>query len=249
MTCSQAKRWLNLYVDGRLSVRRYALLEHHLRACSLCRQELSFLETLRASAADAEGGRIPQPEPEQLTASVMSRIAAFETQRDSEASAKARRHQRAARSVKQTTPRIRRRAALSPAALAPAGASPWIGLVWVNWALQRPAWATWRRWRSGGPSWRWTGAALALAILALALFVWPAPFGQGLTPTSLAQVAPTRLLGAAEQWLLTPGPDAIVWAVWVAGAVATLIAVAWFARADASAEWRRALVERLPQFW
>lgn len=248
MRCTQAKRWLNLYVDGRLSPRRYALLERHLHVCATCRRELTFLETLRASVADAEGGRIPQPESEQLTASVMSRIAAFEEQRESVAAAKAQRRQARRRAVAPAT----RRAALSPVpapAITHSGARPWIGLVWLNWARQSSAWATWRRWQSAGPSWRWMGAVLLLALAALAVVVWPAPFGQIMTPVMLAQLEPTRLLGVAEQWLLTPGPDAIVWAIWVAGAVVTLTAVAWFARADASAEWRRALVARLPQLW
>jgi len=249
MTCSQAKRWLNLYADGRLSLRRYALLERHLRACAACRHELTFLETLRASVADAEGGRIPQPEAEQLTASVMSRIAAFEEQHAAQASAKAQRRHAAHPAT--ASPRVRRRAALSPVASVntPSGARPWIGFIWLNWARQSSAWAAWRRWQSAGPSRRWTGAALVALAVALATFVWPAPFGQGVTPAMLAQLEPTHLLGAAEQWLLTPGPDAIMWAIWVAGAVVALVAVAWFARADASAEWRRALVERLPQLW
>src|SRR5579863_570610 len=116
MRCSQANRWLNLYADGRLSPQRYALLERHLYVCAACRQELTFLDTLRASVADADGGRIPHPEPEQLTANVMSRIAAFEAQRAGGAAVKAQRRQARRRAVAPTTPHVRRGAALSPVA-------------------------------------------------------------------------------------------------------------------------------------
>ncbi len=260
MTCSQARRWLNLYVDERLSLQRYAALERHMRACSACRQELNFLETLRASVADAEGGRIPQPEPEELTANIMSRVALFEEQRAVEGATKAQRRH-AARSAKAArrgaaadaagAPRVRQRAALAPAAVAsaPSGARPWIGLIWLDWVQRSSMWMAWRRWQNARPSRRWVSALVALVALALAAFVWPAPFGASVTPAQMTQLTPGRLLSDAEQWLLTPGPDAIIWGVWVAGAVVALVAVAWFARADASAEWRRALVERLPQLW
>jgi anti-sigma factor RsiW len=49
--------------------------------------------------------------------------------------------------------------------------------------------------------------------------------------------------------LLAPGPDQISWAVWLAGGLVTLVVVVWFMRADASAEWRRAISERFPQLW
>jgi anti-sigma factor RsiW len=49
--------------------------------------------------------------------------------------------------------------------------------------------------------------------------------------------------------LLSPGPDQISWAVWLGGGLVTLLAVIWFVRADASADWRRAISERLPQLW
>jgi anti-sigma factor RsiW len=49
--------------------------------------------------------------------------------------------------------------------------------------------------------------------------------------------------------LLSPGPDQVSWAVWLGGGLLTLLAVIWFVRADASAAWRRAISERLPQLW
>ncbi len=252
MKCAHAKRWLNLYVDGRLSLPRYTRLERHLRTCDPCRQELAFLETLRASVADADVGPIPELNGEEMTASIMSRVAAYEVEKSA---AEARTGKRVrARRVASVSVAAKRRAALRPRASAGAhyGArpsAPAIGLVWLDWARQSAAWMAWRRWRTAQPSWRWSSATLAIVLLALAVFVWPAPFGQGAALALLGQLEPTHLLGAAEQWLLTPGPDAIIWGAWVAGAVVALVAVAWFARADASAEWRRALVARLPQFW
>jgi anti-sigma factor RsiW len=54
---------------------------------------------------------------------------------------------------------------------------------------------------------------------------------------------------AAISALLSPGPDQLSWAVWLGGGLVTLLALIWFARADASSEWRRAISERLPQLW
>jgi anti-sigma factor RsiW len=86
--------------------------------------------------------------------------------------------------------------------------------------------------------------ALALVGVLLLIIAW----------AQLAQ--PTLLPGAAQhlgpnllQLLATPGPYQIAWSVWIAGVALALGVFAWFARADASEDLRRALAERLPQLW
>ena len=77
MKCSRAMLFLNLYVDGRLPLRRFAALEEHLRECAACRAELAHLELVASSLARTA----LVAEPEGLTALILARIAGFEANR------------------------------------------------------------------------------------------------------------------------------------------------------------------------
>lgn len=77
--CRRANVWLQLYVDGRLDPRRLPALEQHLDACAECRAALSAYEVVAQSAGMPEGA----PEPAQLTALILARIAAYEAQKQS----------------------------------------------------------------------------------------------------------------------------------------------------------------------
>lgn len=81
ITCARARGWLNLYVDGRLPLGRLRALEAHVLGCAACRRELVMLEgireALRGDAAEAETA----PEPAELHALVMARIATYEARR------------------------------------------------------------------------------------------------------------------------------------------------------------------------
>lgn len=74
MKCTYASRQLQLYVDGRLAPRALAPLEAHLAACVACRAELAALETICATLAEMP----MQPEPGNLTALVLARVATYE---------------------------------------------------------------------------------------------------------------------------------------------------------------------------
>lgn len=75
--CRRANIWLQLYIDGRLEPRQLPALESHLDACAECRAALAAYEMVAQSAGLPEG----TPDPAQLTASIMARIAAYEAQR------------------------------------------------------------------------------------------------------------------------------------------------------------------------
>jgi anti-sigma factor RsiW len=92
----------------------------------------------------------------------------------------------------------------------------------------------WVGWRSVGVS------AVMVALLITALL----PGGWGAMANTLA-----HQLDGMVSALLSPGPDQISWAVWLAGGLVTLAAFVWFMRADASSQWRRAISERLPPLW
>ncbi len=81
ITCARARGWLNLYVDGRLPLGRLRALEAHVLGCAACRRELVMLEgireALRGDAAEAETA----PEPAELHALIVARIAAYEARR------------------------------------------------------------------------------------------------------------------------------------------------------------------------
>jgi hypothetical protein len=92
----------------------------------------------------------------------------------------------------------------------------------------------------------WVGPrAIAVGVALVALLVTALlPGGWGAVAMTLS-----RDLDGAVGALLSPGPDQVLWAVWLGGGLVALLAVVWFARADASSEWRRAISERLPQLW
>jgi hypothetical protein len=71
--------WLQLYVDGRLDIRQLGRLEEHLEACPICRADLLLLEIVCQGAAGLELA----PEPTELTAAIMRRIAELEARRAS----------------------------------------------------------------------------------------------------------------------------------------------------------------------
>lgn len=75
--CRRANVWLQHYVDGRLDPRQLPALEEHLEACAECRVALAAYEVVAQSAGMPEGA----PEPAQLTALIMGRIATYEAQR------------------------------------------------------------------------------------------------------------------------------------------------------------------------
>ena len=77
MTCSRALHLLNLYVDGRLPMRRFAALEEHLGGCAACRAELTHLELVTDSLRETQ----LVAEPEGLTGLILARIAGYEVNR------------------------------------------------------------------------------------------------------------------------------------------------------------------------
>lgn len=77
MKCSRAMILLNLYVDGRLPLRRFAALEDHLRECAACSEELCHLELVARALVESPLAA----EPEGLTALILARIAGFEVNR------------------------------------------------------------------------------------------------------------------------------------------------------------------------
>lgn len=95
-------------------------------------------------------------------------------------------------------------------------------------------------------AWRAAGArrVLALAVALAAFIVWAQVAAPTLLPGFAERLAPDVL-----QLLSTPGPYAIAWSVWIAGAALAVGVGAWVARTDASEELRRALADRLPQLW
>ncbi len=94
-------------------------------------------------------------------------------------------------------------------------------------------------WR--GPGWRLVTVTLALIA---AVIVWWRTYPSNELAGAAAHLAPDAL-----QLLATPGPSGIAWSVWIALVALALVVGGWLARAEISAEWRRALVERLPQLW
>jgi anti-sigma factor RsiW len=94
-------------------------------------------------------------------------------------------------------------------------------------------------WRGSG--WRMIGAAIALVI---AVAIWWRTY-----PENGIEGAVNHFWTDALQLLTIPGPDEIAWSVWIGGVALAVVACYWFTRAEASAEWRRALAARLPQLW
>lgn len=75
--CRRTNTWLQFYIDGQLDPYRLPALETHLAACANCRSALETYELVAQSAGLPEGA----PDPAQLTASIMERIAAYEAQK------------------------------------------------------------------------------------------------------------------------------------------------------------------------
>jgi anti-sigma factor RsiW len=80
MNCAHARRQLQIYVDRRLAPRALAPLEAHLAHCAACRDELAALEAICATIAEMP----MEPEPQNLTALVMARVATYEAHRTRE---------------------------------------------------------------------------------------------------------------------------------------------------------------------
>lgn len=179
MKCERVRVWMQLYLDGRLPVRRLARLEHHLGDCAACRAELGQMEAICQAASVP----LPVREPEHLTSAIMARVALVETRRS---------HARARRDF----------------------------------------------------TWGWGDALLAalLATLATALLLALQP--QLWHPVALAL---DQVLETAHHGLLAAlgnSPEWLLWVVWVgAGVLLTL----GFAGAEVRANWRRALLARLPR--
>lgn len=75
--CRKANRWIQLYIDGRLEPRQLPALEAHLDTCAECRAALAAYEVVARAAGLPEGA----PDPEQLTASIMARVATHEARK------------------------------------------------------------------------------------------------------------------------------------------------------------------------
>ncbi|MGO8946784.1 MAG: anti-sigma factor family protein [Ktedonobacterales bacterium] len=71
MTCAQAQKDLQLYIDGRLDQRRYSMVETHLDACPRCRHDLVLYEIMHEVLSQPSVER----EPDNLTNLIMARIA------------------------------------------------------------------------------------------------------------------------------------------------------------------------------
>lgn len=73
MTCSQAQRWLQEYLDGRLDSSHLAALQRHLHGCPSCRSDLVMFEVLRdALSDDSLEAMVPAPVAASLTTSAPS---------------------------------------------------------------------------------------------------------------------------------------------------------------------------------
>ncbi|HEU5343465.1 MAG TPA: anti-sigma factor [Ktedonobacterales bacterium] len=99
---------------------------------------------------------------------------------------------------------------------------------------------------SGAQPWLGVGVrrGLALVCLLALLIAWAQMTRPALLSGAAQHFGPNLL-----QLLVLPGPYQIAWSVWIAGVALALGVFAWFARADASEDLRRALAERLPQLW
>ena len=76
MSCARIQSWMQLYLDGRLDLRRLPLLERHLMDCPACRAELDQMEAICQAAA-----LVDTREPDGLTEAILSRVALVEARR------------------------------------------------------------------------------------------------------------------------------------------------------------------------
>lgn len=70
MRCKEAAQHLQLYVDGRLSMKQTRALEAHVSSCAACRADVALLEQV---AGTLHTFRLVA-EPEDLTANIMRRV-------------------------------------------------------------------------------------------------------------------------------------------------------------------------------
>ncbi len=77
MHCSKASQLLQLYIDKRLPYDQMRSLEAHIAACSFCRNELYQLEMIAVDLRHIE----QVPEPSNLMANIMQRVALTPQQR------------------------------------------------------------------------------------------------------------------------------------------------------------------------
>ena len=219
MKCSQAIRRLHLYVDGRLTPQALAPLEQHLMSCAACREELRLLEVIGVSVEGLESA----PEPPALTQQIMSRIAAYEAEKASEAArARQNRPRHARRAIRQIE---------GPQARTPVTPNPQPG---------------WLGWLSGAAVTVGPRRLVALSLIGAALIAWSVA-GFSISTLLMTPTLALHLLPQLVQLLLSPGPEQIAWGIWIAAALVVSAGVTWLMRADMYADWRRSLVERLPQ--
>lgn len=108
-----------------------------------------------------------------------------------------------------------------------------------------------RQWRAARRAARtafWRESGWRLVVMTAALIVAAGIWWRTYPSNGLAGAA-ARLGPDALELLATPGPNGVAWSVWIAMVALALGVGGWLARADASAEWRRALAERLPRVW
>src|SRR5579859_8122207 len=71
MRCSEASRQLQLYLDGKLTMKQVRSLEIHLASCLACQNELLLLEEVTSALNNLK----PVAEPADLTMHIMQRVA------------------------------------------------------------------------------------------------------------------------------------------------------------------------------
>jgi predicted anti-sigma-YlaC factor YlaD len=77
MRCSEATRYLQLYIDSRLTLKQLRALEAHLSHCPPCRAQCLLLQEITSTL----GALKPVAEPPDLTAQIMQRVAMTSQQR------------------------------------------------------------------------------------------------------------------------------------------------------------------------
>lgn len=78
MRCVEATRQLQLYIDNRLTVEQFRLLEAHIVQCSRCKYQMLLLEEVASSLHTIQ----PVVEPRDLTMRIMQRVAENPRQRE-----------------------------------------------------------------------------------------------------------------------------------------------------------------------
>lgn len=78
MRCKEAHKQVQLYIDGRLSLKKTRALEAHIASCAACREELLLLEEGASSLSDSK----LVAEPGDLHQQIMRRVAMAASSRD-----------------------------------------------------------------------------------------------------------------------------------------------------------------------